>query len=132
MSNVVMMDAIIVLHALGFPIFEQKIRRMISMHSPKLQEHCPRQRQLHKTWLYKKPRCIINGYHNQSEAHSLCNKHGSQQHCTSDNCTKPVMREKMCYYHWRLTKSRGTVSDIDLVRNVVMDYLGMNNWKHVH
>ena len=81
---------------------------------------------------HKKPRRNINGCNNKSDVHVLCKKHRSQWHCTSVNCTKPVMRQKMCHYHWRITNSRWTVFNIDLVRNLVMDYLGMNNWEHVH
>ena len=47
-----------------------------------------------------------------------------------------VCIEKMCYCHWRLNHSSllrvNNVLGIDLVRHLVIDYVGMNNWEHVH
>ena len=42
----------------------------------------------------------------------------------------------MCYCHWVLSHSSllriDDVMGIDLVRHLVMDYVGMINWEHVH
>ena len=42
----------------------------------------------------------------------------------------------MCYCHWVLSNSSllrvNDVMGIDLVMHLVMDYVGMNNWEHVH
>jgi hypothetical protein len=53
----------------------------------------------------------IDGCNKQSVVQGICKKHGPKQHST---------------------KSRTVILDIDLVRNLVMDYVGMNNWEHVH
>ena len=47
-----------------------------------------------------------------------------------------MFKKKMCYCHWVLSNSSllrvNDVMGIDLVRHHVMDYVGMNNWEHVH
>ena len=60
-----------------------------------------------------------------------------------DADTKSIYRKKLCHCHWVLNQSHQSlvqthqslvcvVMGIDLVRHLVMDYVGMNNWEHVH
>jgi hypothetical protein len=61
---------------------------------------------------YNKRRCNIDGCNNQSVMQGLCKKHGPTKQDSAKSSTVTV--------------------DIDLVRYLVMDYLGMNNWEEVH
>jgi hypothetical protein len=86
---------------------------------------------------YKKKRCEIEGCTKQCVVGGFCKEHGLVICCVHQRCMKSVFRKKMCYFHWVLNQSStllrlNDVMGIDLVRRLVMDYVGMNNWEHVH
>ena len=86
---------------------------------------------------YKKKTCKIGGCTKQCVVGGCCKEHGLLTRCcVIRRCTKSVFRKKMCYCHWVLSHSSllrvNDVMEIDLVRHLVMDYVGMNNWEHVH
>jgi hypothetical protein len=85
---------------------------------------------------YKKKTCKIEGCAKKCISGGCCKEHGLSTHCVIQRCTKSVFKKKMCYCHWVLSKSSSLrvtdVMGIDLVRHHVMDYVGMNNWEHVH
>ena len=81
-------------------------------------------------------RCTHHDCRNFAQARGLCIKHGYRKpRCSIDGCNKQSVLKGLCKNHGqkqRCTESSTVIFDIDLVRNLVMDYVGMNNWEHVH
>ena len=82
---------------------------------------------------YKKKTSKIEGCTKQSVVGGCCKEHGVLTRCcVIRRCTKSVFRKKMCYCHWVMNHSSllrvNNVMGIYLVRHLVMDYVGMNNW----
>ncbi len=78
-------------------------------------------------------RCTRQDCCNFAQGKGLCIKHGyKKRRCYINGCNKQSVVRGLCKKHGHSADSSKVIVDVDLVRNLVMDYIGMNNWEHVH